>query len=99
MMMRIFFSVLYMILVHVVSHTYIKLYLELGETGGVPYLILAPVLSHATPDQLYQIENHNFYLIEDTGPLWEYHSKKEFRNTAPDKNETWRNFYIVIDNA
>lgn len=80
-------------------YIYTAFCLELGETGGVPYLILAPVLSHATPDQLYQIENHNFYLIEDTGPLWEYHSKKEFRNKIPEKNETWRNFYIVIINA
>lgn len=66
----------------------------LEYTGGVPFSILEPILKHATPDQLYTLEQFNDYLIEDTGVLWEYHCKKEFRNKLPDKNEPWRNFYI-----
>jgi transcription elongation factor B polypeptide 3 len=66
----------------------------LEYTGGVPFSILEPILKHASPDQLYNLEQYNYYLIEDTGVLWEYHCKKEFRNKVPDKNEPWRNFYI-----
>jgi len=66
----------------------------LEYTGGVPFSILEPILKHASPDQLYTLEQFNDYLIEDTGVLWEYHCKKEFRNKIPDKNESWRNFYI-----
>lgn len=72
--------------------------LALEYTGGVPFSILEPILKHASPDQLYTLEQFNDYLIEDTGVLWEYHCKKEFRNKVPDKNEPWRNFYIVIIN-
>lgn len=67
-------------------------------TGGVPFEILEPILKHATPDQLYTLEHYNDYLIEDTGKLWEYHCQKEFRAKVPEKNEMWRNFYIVIIN-
>lgn len=70
--------------------------LALEYTGGVPFIILEPILKHATPDQLYQLELFNDYLIEDTGVLWEYHCKKEFRNKFPEENETWRDFYLVI---
>lgn len=70
--------------------------LALEYTGGVPFSILEPILKHASPDQLYNLEQYNDYLIEDTGVLWEYHCKKEFRSKVPNKNETWRNFYIVI---
>lgn len=65
-------------------------------TGGVPFIILEPILKHTNPEQLYQLEHYNDYLIEDTDGLWEYHCKKEFRNKIPEKNESWRNFYIVI---
>jgi len=71
--------------------------LALEYTGGVPFSILEPILKHASPDQLYNLEQYNYYLIEDTGGLWEYHCNKEFRNKVPDKNESWRNFYIVIN--
>lgn len=70
--------------------------LALEYTGGVPFLILEPILKYCTPDQLYNFEGYNPYLIEDTDVLWEYHCKKEFRNKIPDKNESWRDFYIVI---
>lgn len=75
--------------------TLILFCLDLEYTGGVPFIILEPILKHATPDQLYTLEHYNDYLIEDTGALWEYHCKKEFRNKIPEKNESWRNFYIV----
>lgn len=77
--------------------THLSKCLALEYTGGVPFSILEPILKHASPDQLYNLEQYNDYLIEDTGVLWEYHCKKEFRNKVPDKNEPWRNFYIVIN--
>jgi len=63
-------------------------------TGGVPFIILEPILKYATPDQLYSLEVYNDYLIEDTGGLWKFHCNKEFRNKIPEKNESWRQFYI-----
>ncbi|KAJ8967589.1 hypothetical protein NQ317_013194 [Molorchus minor] len=51
----------------------------LEYTGGVPYIILKPVLERATPDQLFNMEHHNPYLIEDTDGLWQLHCQKEFR--------------------
>jgi len=70
--------------------------LALEFTGGVPFIILEPILKYATPDQLYTLEHYNDYLIEDTGELWKFHCNKEFRNKIPEKNESWRQFYIVI---
>lgn len=72
--------------------------LALEYTGGVPYIILEPILKHTTPDQLYTLEHFNDYLIEDTDGLWEYHCKKEFRDKVPEKKNSWRNFYIVTIN-
>ncbi|XP_050541713.1 transcription elongation factor B polypeptide 3 isoform X2 [Daktulosphaira vitifoliae] len=66
----------------------------LEYTGGVPFVILEPILKYATPDQLYTLEYYNNYLIEDTGKFWEFHCKKEFRNKVPDNGETWRDFYV-----
>lgn len=72
--------------------------LALEYTGGVPFIILEPILKYATPSQLYMLEYHNHYLIEDTGELWKFHSNKEFRSriSEKDETETWRQFYIVI---
>ncbi|XP_025408380.1 transcription elongation factor B polypeptide 3-like isoform X2 [Sipha flava] len=67
---------------------------SLSYTGGVPFEILEPILKYASPDQLYNLEHYNDYLIEDTGKLWEYHCQKEFRGKVPEKNEMWRDFYI-----
>lgn len=63
-------------------------------TGGVPYDILKPVLEKATPDQLYILENHNPYLIEDTDELWQFHCMKEFRTKHREEMESWRDMYI-----
>ncbi|XP_050433259.1 transcription elongation factor B polypeptide 3 [Adelges cooleyi] len=66
----------------------------LEYTGGVPFVILEPILKYATADQLYRLEQYNEYLIEDTGSFWEFHCKKEFRNKVPEDDEPWRDFYI-----
>ncbi|KAJ8957481.1 hypothetical protein NQ314_006540 [Rhamnusium bicolor] len=66
----------------------------LEYTGGVPYLILKPVLDKATPDQLFNMEHHNPYLIEDTDELWLLHCQKEFRNKKREELESWREMYM-----
>lgn len=48
----------------------------LEYTGGVPYTILKHILERANPNQLYQLEFHNPYLIEDTDELWQLHCQK-----------------------
>uniref|UniRef100_A0A0A9YJV5 Transcription elongation factor B polypeptide 3 n=1 Tax=Lygus hesperus TaxID=30085 RepID=A0A0A9YJV5_LYGHE len=66
----------------------------LEYTGGVPYDLLKPLLQKLNPDQLFVLEHYNAYLIEDTGTLWEFHSKKYFRNKVRQEGETWRDLYI-----
>lgn len=66
----------------------------LEYTGGVPYSILKPVLERATPDQLFTLENHNPYLIEDTDELWRLHCGKEFRPKRREEMESWRDMYM-----
>ncbi|XP_012543329.1 transcription elongation factor B polypeptide 3 [Monomorium pharaonis] len=63
-------------------------------TGGVPYDILKPILERATPDQLFMLEHHNPYLIEDTDILWKYHCNREFRNNERQEMESWREMYM-----
>lgn len=63
-------------------------------TGGVPYDILKPILERATPDQLFMLEHHNPYLIEDTDILWQYHCNREFRNNERQEMESWREMYM-----
>lgn len=67
----------------------------LDFTGGVPYDILKPVLERATAQQLFRLEYHNPYLIEDTGKLWEFHCNREFRSKQRQENETFREMYLV----
>lgn len=66
----------------------------LEYTGGVPYLILKPVIERANPDQLFMLEHHNPYLIEDTDELWQLHCNKEFRSKRREEMETWRDMYM-----
>lgn len=40
---------------------------DIAECGGLPYDILEPVLSRASPDCLATIEEYNPYLVESTG--------------------------------
>ncbi|XP_050463941.1 transcription elongation factor B polypeptide 3 isoform X2 [Cataglyphis hispanica] len=63
-------------------------------TGGVPYDILKPILERATPDQLFMLEHHNPYLIEDTDILWQYHCNREFRSNDRQEMESWREMYM-----
>jgi hypothetical protein len=67
----------------------------LEYTGGVPYDLLKPVLQHATPEQLFMLEHHNPYLIEDTGELWQFHCQREFRSKERQDMETAREMYMV----
>lgn len=69
--------------------------LALEYTGGVPYDLLKPVLQHATPEQLFMLEHHNPYLIEDTGELWQFHCQREFRTKQRQDMETAREMYMV----
>lgn len=66
----------------------------LEYTGGVPYLVLKPILEKSTPNQLFLLEHHNPYLIEDTDELWQLHSQKEFRNKKREELESWREMYM-----
>lgn len=66
----------------------------LEYTGGVPYELLKPVLQHATPEQLFMLEHHNPYLIEDTGELWQFHCQREFRTKQRQDMETAREMYL-----
>ncbi|XP_044263156.1 transcription elongation factor B polypeptide 3-like [Tribolium madens] len=66
----------------------------LEYTGGVPYNVLKPILEKANPNQLYIMEHHNPYLIEDTDELWQLHCQKEFRNKKREELETWREMYL-----
>ncbi|EFA12997.1 transcription elongation factor B polypeptide 3 [Tribolium castaneum] len=66
----------------------------LEYTGGVPYNVLKPILEKANPNQLYLMEHHNPYLIEDTDELWQLHCQKDFRNKKREELETWREMYL-----
>ena len=61
-------------------------YTALEFTGGVPFDIIKPVLERATADQLFMLEHHNPYLVEDTDKLWQFHCNREFRNKQREIN-------------
>jgi elongin-A len=65
----------------------------LSETGGVPFDILKPVLEHAKPDQLTNIEYYNPYIMEESDVLWEPHCKRKFRTRKREEMESWREMY------
>lgn len=66
----------------------------LEYTGGVPYQVLKPILEKSNANQLYMMEHHNPYLVEDTDELWKLHCQKEFRNKRREELETWREMYL-----
>lgn len=66
----------------------------LEYTGGVPYLVLKPILEKSNATQLYMMEHHNPYLVEDTDELWQLHCQKDFRNKRREELETWREMYL-----
>nr|CAG4648181.1 EOG090X0BTZ [Moina brachiata]SVE93216.1 EOG090X0BTZ [Moina brachiata] len=63
-------------------------------TGGVPYELLRPVLERASARQLFELENHNPYLLEDTDELWKVLCQKKFRTAVREEMETWRDLYL-----
>lgn len=66
----------------------------LEYTGGVPYLILKPILDKATPEQLFSMEHYNPYLVEDSDELWQLHCQKYFKNKKREELESWRDMYM-----
>ena len=42
---------------------------NIDECGGLSYDILEPILLRAKPNTLMNIEDHNEYLLEDTGKM------------------------------
>lgn len=70
----------------------------LEYTGGVPFDILKPVLERASPEQLFNFEDFNPYLMDDSDLLWEGHCKRKFRGKKRQEMETWREMYIVSFN-
>lgn len=70
-------------------------FLALEYTGGVPYELIRPVLERANSHQLYSLEHHNAYLLEDTDELWKVLCQKEYRKAVREEMETWRDLYLV----
>lgn len=71
------------------------IFLALEFTGGVPYDILRPVLERASPEQLFVLEDHNPYLMEESDELWELHCNRKFRGKHRLEMESWREMYLV----
>ncbi|XP_030203683.1 elongin-A [Gadus morhua] len=69
---------------------------SIDEVGGVPFLILEPVLERCTPEQLYRIEECNSCFIADSDDLWLRHCQRDFRRSAPDEYESWREMYLRL---
>nr|SVE73773.1 EOG090X0BTZ [Daphnia atkinsoni] len=63
-------------------------------TGGVPYNLIKPVLERATSQQLYLLEHHNAYLLNDTDALWKVLCQKEYKKAVREEMETWRDLYV-----
>ena len=66
---------------------------DIEECGGLPFSVLEPVLSRAMPATLMKIEEHNPYLMEDTGPLWERFVRKKFPKSKREEFESYREMY------
>lgn len=82
--------------------SFIILFLAIGlsQSGAfttwVPYDLIRPVLERATAVQLYQIEDNNVYLLDDTDELWKVLCQKEHKKAVRQELETWRELYLVI---
>uniref|UniRef100_A0A1L8DH63 Putative rna polymerase ii transcription elongation factor elongin/siii subunit elongin a n=1 Tax=Nyssomyia neivai TaxID=330878 RepID=A0A1L8DH63_9DIPT len=66
----------------------------LEYTGGVPFDILKPVIERASPEQLFNFEHFNPYLMEDTDELWQQHCKRRFKSEKRQEMESWREMYL-----
>lgn len=62
---------------------------------GLSFDLLRPVLERATAQQLYDLENQNPYLLDDTDVLWESLCQREFKKAVREEMETWRELYLV----
>uniref|UniRef100_A0A8C4SKB1 Elongin A n=1 Tax=Erpetoichthys calabaricus TaxID=27687 RepID=A0A8C4SKB1_ERPCA len=69
---------------------------SIEEVGGVPYVILEPVLERCTPEQLYRIEQYNQWFVEESDELWMRHCRRDFRHESPQEYETWRELYLRL---
>ncbi|GAB1602440.1 transcription elongation factor B polypeptide 3-like [Argonauta hians] len=67
---------------------------SLEYVGGIPYLILRPVLERCTVSQLYTLEDYNPHFLEDSDTLWKTHCQRDFRGVEPDEMESWREMYL-----
>ncbi|CAH1773033.1 unnamed protein product, partial [Owenia fusiformis] len=69
-----------------------------GFPTYIPYDVIKPVLQKCNPSQLYNIEDCNPYLIEDTEQLWKLHAERDFRNKEPNKDdcESYREMYLKL---
>lgn len=56
--------------------------------------MLKPILEKATADQLFVLEHHNPYIIDDSDELWRLHCLKEFKTKQREEMETWRDMYM-----
>eukprot|EP00794_Sanderia_malayensis_P012333 gene12333-13606_t len=68
----------------------------LEDTGGIPFEILEPLLSKASPTQLVRLEEFNPYFTEDSGELWKRHCQKEFKGAQPEDMESYREMYFRL---
>jgi hypothetical protein len=66
---------------------------DIKGCGGLAYDILKPVLERAEPGTLARIEEHNQYLMADTGPLWERIVKRHFPKAHRREMESQREMY------
>jgi hypothetical protein len=65
------------------------------EVGGVPYLILEPLLQKCSATQLLRLEEFNPHFLEDSDVLWKKHCEKDFKGACPHGNqESWRQLYL-----
>lgn len=64
----------------------------------MPFEVLRPVLDRATPQQLYNFEEYNPYLMEDSDLLWQVHVSRNYRTKKRQENESWREMYMVKTN-
>ena len=67
---------------------------SLKATGGIPFDILKPVLVRCTWQQIFNLENFNPYLLEDTNQLWENFCKRDFRTKKREEMESYRDMYL-----
>ncbi|CAI9728828.1 transcription elongation factor B polypeptide 3-like [Octopus vulgaris] len=67
---------------------------SLEYVGGIPFLILQPVLERCTVSQLYTLEDYNPHFLEDSDKLWKIHCQRDFRGYEPDEMESWREMYL-----